>query len=217
MIPPSSSFVTASHVSHYSRPYSRSGARAPEPGESDAGVHAAGCHIPGSSKWRKMKRNVGAFSRRFTTLGALLRKRNVTRTSISPVHYRPSSAISTAFTVSSRSSLNRSSRSRSSVTSLVRNSLASWIDERNRASLEYATSPVPGHESMEIEEYERRGSWLRERACEDSVCSMHQPRSSEDLSLDTGKYYGVSLAAGQEAALRRRRKLDRPTRSADEL
>lgn len=217
IIPPPSSFVTVSHVSNYSRPLSRSGARAPEPDESNISLHGVGCHIPGGAKWRKMKRNIALFSRRLTTFGVLLRRRNVTRTSISSAHYRPSSVLSSAFTISSRSSSSRSARSRSSAMSLVSDSLASWIEERNRASLEYATSPIPRHESMEIEEYERRGSWLIERDCEDSVCSMHNPSSSEDLKLDSSKYYGISMLAGQEAALRRRRKLDQPTQSTPVL
>jgi len=204
ILPPPPPHMSISHLSHYSRPLSRSGAMAPEPFGSTTSVHEFGCRFPGSSKLRKMKQGVRFFSRRLLTLNMVLRKRRCARTSISPANLRPSSFLSIAFTVSSRASHNRWSRSRSSVMTFPRHSLTSWVEQRDQASVRYTISSS-GHESMDIDEYERRGSWMldQDEDCDIDECHMYA-RGTEHLEVGDGKYFGISLAAGQEALRRRR-------------
>jgi len=207
--------TSMSRVSQYSRPYSRSGARAPEPAQSRTSVYGMGCCIPRSYRWRRIKRHVQLFSRRLRIFKAVLRNRNARRSSISSSHIRASSIV---FSMHPRRSSIVRACSRMSATSLARDSLASWVDARNLASMEYAISPSSGHVSMDIDEYERRGSWLTDpdRGCEIDSCSIHRSQDKDRIETYNWKYFGVSLAAGQEAT-RRRRKLDHMDYSTSEL
>jgi hypothetical protein len=84
--------------------------------------------------------------------------------------------------------------------------------------MEYAISPSSGHVSMDIDEYERRGSWLTDpdRGCGIDSCSIHFSQDKDRIETYNWKYFGVSLAAGQEAT-RRRRKIDHTDYSTSEL
>jgi len=189
--------TSVSRSSQYSRPYSRSGARAPEPPVRRA------CGLFG---WRRAKRNIQGFSKRLPLVKTLLsrHRRNLSRTPATPNrnHLRVSSL---TFSIVSGSSSFGPRRSLSFAISSVRDSLGSWIDTRNRASIGYMISPSPGHVSMDIDEYERRGSWLTDpdRGCGLDACVVHHPQGTE--RSEVWKYLDVSLAAGS-AATRRRRK-----------
>jgi hypothetical protein len=52
---------------------------------------------------------------------------------------------------------------------------------------------------MDLSSYERRGSWLS-----DSYDASESDQYSTNSASPEGKYYGLSLAAGQEAYRRRK-------------
>lgn len=209
-----------SHVSRYSRPESRSGARAPDPPSRRTSLGTVGCNIPGTRRVRRLRRNVGLFARRIRTLTTVLRKVH-RRDPVIPRSPTPQLPQRRSVHVSRSSTINSFMRSRSlrmSISSALSNSLQRWLEVRNQLALETPSD----HVSITISQYERRGSWLTDDWCGIQRCDvpsspLQPPRKSiTDRSVPsihtgvlTGRYVSVSLRAGEEASRRRKRNSDR--------
>lgn len=199
-----------SRVSRYSRPESRSGARAPGPPSHRTSLGTIGCNLPGIHRVRRLARNFRLFTQRMYALRTLLRRAHRSRpvippTPTTPLHRRTSTTITSS--IQSRST-------RTSTSSALTNTLQRWLEARNQHT--YGKSP--DHLSITISQYERRGSWLADDWCGIQYCDVHaspshSPRkSTTDRSITsihteplTGKYVSVSLRAGEEASRRRKR------------
>lgn len=204
-----------SHVSRYSRPESRSGARAPDPPSRRTSLGIIGCNFPVVRRVRRLTRNVSLFARRIHAFKTILRKvyRREPVISRSPTPQLPRRRPSRV----SRSSITSFIQSRSlraSISSALSSSLQRWLEARNQLAHEKSSD----HVSVTISQYELRGSWLTDDWCGIHRCDVHStpphsPRKSiADRSITsihtesfTGRYVSVSLRAGEEASRRRRR------------
>ena len=209
-----------SRVSRYSRPESRSGARAPDPPSRRTSLGKIGCNIPGVRRVRLFTRSFRLFTQRMYALGTLLRKGHRRRPVIPPtpttsLHRQRPTRVSRT---SSITSFARSRSMRTSTSSALTNTLQRWLEAKNQLSCERSSN----HVSITISQYERRGSWLADNWCVIQRCDIHpsmpQPprKSTADQSITsthaeplTGKYVSVSLKAGEEASRRRKRSTDR--------
>jgi hypothetical protein len=209
-----------SRVSRYSRPESRSGARAPDPPSRRTSLGTIGCNVPGVRRVRRFTRNFRLFAQRMYALRTLLRKAHRQRPVIPPTpttssHRRtPTSSSRT----SSIASILLSRSMRTSTSSALTNTLQRWLEARNQVTYEKSSD----HLSITISQYERRGSWLADDWCGIQHCDVHPPppqsprKSTADRSITSthteplaGKYVSVSLRAGEEASRRRKRRSDR--------
>lgn len=209
-----------SRVSRYSRPESRSGARAPDPSIRRTSLETTRFRFSVVRRVRRLTRNIHIFTRRMHTLKTLLGKIHH-RESVIPRSPTPQLARRRAARVSRRSSITTFLQSRSlrtSVSSALSNSLQRWLEARNQLTYEKPSD----HVSITISQYERRGSWLTDdwygiQHCDDRSNSPQSSRKSiADQSATsihtesfTGKYVSMSLRAGEEASRRRRRSSDR--------
>ncbi|KAF9785497.1 hypothetical protein BJ322DRAFT_1108946 [Thelephora terrestris] len=208
-----------SRISRYSRPESRSGARAPDPPSRRTSLYTTGCNIPGVRRIRRFTRNVRLFTQRMYALKAMLRKVHCRRPVIAPT---PATSLprrtSARVSRSSIASFVQSRSLRTSISSALTNSLQRWLEARNQVTYEKASD----HVSITISQYERRGSWLTDDWCGIQHCDAHSslPRASRKSTADRsiasihtepleGKYVSVSLRAGEEASRRRKRSSDR--------
>lgn len=209
-----------SRISRYSRPESRSGARAPDPPSRRTSLCTIGCNIPGIRRIRRITRNVRLFTQRMYAFKAMLRRTHRRRpvippTSATSLPRRTSARVSRA---SSITSFVQSRSLRTSISSVATNSLQRWLEARNQLTYEKTSDKV----SITISQYERRGSWLTDDRCGIQHCDVHSspPRSSRRPTADrsitsiqteplAGKYVSVSLRAGEEASRRRKRGSDR--------
>jgi len=205
-----------SHISRYSRPESRSGARAPDPPSRRASFVAVGCNIPGVRGARRLTRNIRLFAQRIRTLKDVLRKVHRRESAIRPTPTTPRRhRISRVSRTSSITSFVQSQSLRASTSSMLSNSLQRWLEAQNRLTLE---KPFD-HASITISQYERRGSWLVDGCCDAEDCDIHPSPTRESItdrsviSVHTessmGRYASVSLRAGEEASRRRKRSSDR--------
>lgn len=212
---------TFSRVSRYSRPESRSGARAPDPPSRRTSLNAIGCNIPGVRRVRRFTRNVRIFAQRMYALKTILRKAHRREPVIPPpptttrLPRRTSTRVSRA---SSATSFMYNRSLRTSTSSALSNSLQRWLEARKQLTCEKPSD----HASITISQYEQRGSWLSDDWCSIQYCDAHSspPRSPREWTADrsvtstqsgplTGKYVSVSLRAGEEASRRRKRSSDR--------
>ena len=209
-----------SYVSRYSRPESRSGARAPGPPSRRTSIITVGCNIPGVRRIRRFTRNLRLFKQRMYALKTMLRKSHprgpvIPPTSSASLPRRMSTQVSR--TSSTTSSVGSRSL-RTSISSALTNSLQRWLEARNQLTHEKS----PDHVSITISQYELRGSWLTDDGGGIHHCDIHSslpqslrrpaaclpitPIAMEPL---TGKYVSVSLRAGEEASRRRKRSSNR--------
>lgn len=208
-----------SRVSRYSRPESRSGARAPDPPSRRTSFVNVGCNVPGIRRVRRFTRNFRFFAQRMYALRRLLRKAHHQMPVIpsTPTSLQRRASIRVSRT-SSVTSLMQSRSIRTSMSTALTNSLQRWLEARNQFTHEKSSD----HVSITISQYERRGSWLAEDWCDIQHCDIHSspPQSSRNPTTDQsitsihtgplrGKYVSVSLRAGEEASRRRRRSADR--------
>ena len=209
-----------SRVSRYSRPESRSGARAPDPPSRRTSLASVGCNVPGVRRVRRFTRKVRLFTHRLYALKAVLQKTHrggpvIPPTPTSSLPRRASARVSGT---SSITSFMRSRSMRTSISSALTNSLQRWLEARNQLAYEKSSD----HFSITISQYERRGSWLIDNWCgaEQRDVRPSPPQSSGKLAANrsiasvstgplTGKYVGVSLRAGEEASRRRKRSSSR--------
>lgn len=209
-----------SRISRYSRPESRSGARAPDPPSRRTSLAVIGCNIPGVRRVRRFTRNVRLFTQRIHTLKAVLRNVHrrepvIPRTSTTRLPRRTSARVSRA---SSITSFVQSQSLRTSTSSALSSSLQRWLEAKSKLTHEVSSD----HASITISQYELRGSWLADDLCGseryDARPSPPQSpwKSIADLSVSStptedlvGKYVSVSLRAGEEASRRRRRSSNR--------
>jgi len=210
-----------SRVSRYSRPESRSGARAPDPPSRRTSLGNVGCNVPGVRRVRRLTRNVRLFTQRLHSVRAILRKVHRREPVIPPSPTTSQLPRRMSTRVSRRSSITsfaRSRTTRTSTSSVLSNSLQRWLEARNQLTYESSSD----HVSITISQYEQRGSWLTDDWCGIRRCDIHPtpsrlPRKSiVDRSVTsihteplTGKYVSVSLRAGEEASRRRKRSSDR--------
>jgi hypothetical protein len=204
MRPPTSSSRISGYTS-YSRPYSRSGACAPEPVEIEQSNYVSFSMVGALRRLTQtMKRNVSRTLRRVGDISKTLstHRKSQEQDRVIPPHYSISSSESSDlasplpdFGLPERFSIVSSDTNHS-------NSLAVWLESHQRVD---TASPRPG---MTLDEYERRGSWLLSRnaqaRCDDSNCSVH---SSGTPSTD----YGTVL---QDATVLRLMRLDTSSRSS---
>lgn len=215
-----------SRVSRYSRPESRSGARAPGPPSRRTSLVTIGCNVPGVRRVRRFARNVRLFTRRLYALKVVLRRTHRRRPVI-PSPPSTSSPRRTSARVSRPSSITSFVQSRSlrtSLSSALTNSLQRWLEARNKLTREKSSD----HASITISQYELRGSWLTDSWCGIQHCDVHSslPQPSRGPTPDqsiaslstgplTGKYMSVSLRAGEEASRRRKRSSERTVTWSD--
>lgn len=218
-----------SHVSRYSRPESRSGARAPDPPSRPTSIGTVRWNFPVVRRVRRFTRNVSLFARRIHTLKTVLRKVHcrepvITRPPTPQLPRRMSARVSRS---SSATSFMQNQSLRRSISSALSTSLQRWLETRNQLAYEKSS----GHVSITISQYERKGSWLTDDWCGIQHCDIHSspPQSPRGLITDrsvtsictesfTGRYVSVSLKAGEEALRRRKRSSDRTvTWSSSEL
>ena len=205
-----------SRISRYSRPESRSGARAPDPPSRRTSLRTVGCNVPGVRRVRRFTRNLRLFTQRMYALTNLLRKGNRSRPVIpststgASLHRRTSTRASRTSSITSFAQ-NRSIRT--STSSAFTHTLQRWLEARNQLTYEKPSD----HLSITISQYERRGSWLADEWCGIQHCDTHPSppqqsrRSTTDRSITSirteplmGKYVSVSLRAGEEASRRRK-------------
>lgn len=205
-----------SHISRYSRPESRSGARAPDPPSRRASFVAVGCNIPGVRRVRRLTRNVRFFAGRIRTLKDVLRKIHRREPTIRQTPTGRSQRISIRVSrASSITSFVQNRSSRASTSSILSNSLQRWLEAQNRITYEKPSD----HGPITISQYEQRGSWLADGCCSAEDCDVHPSPPQESvadrsvISVHTessmGKYASISLRAGEEASRRRKRSSDR--------
>ena len=204
-----------SYISRYSRPESRSGARAPDPLSRRTSIGTIGCNIPGVRRVRRWTRNVRIFTQRIHTLKTVLRKVHRREPVIprSPTPRLPRRISARVSRASSITSFVQSRSFRASTSSALSNSLQRWLETRNRLAHEKPSD----HVSITISQYEQRGSWISDGWCGMEYIDSHSstpqsPRKSiTSIYAEThmGKYASVSLRAGEEASRRRRRSSDR--------
>ena len=205
-----------SHVSRYSRPESRSGARAPDPPSRRTSLGTIGCDFPVVRRVRRLTRNFSIFTRRIHALKTILRKVHrrepvISRSPTPQLRRRRPVRVSRSSSITSFIQ-NRSLRA--SISSALSSSLQRWLEARNQLAFEKSSD----HVSITISQYERRGSWLTDDWCGIQHCDVHttpphSPRKSvADRSVTsirtellTGRYVSVSLRAGEEASRRRKR------------
>jgi len=183
--------------SEYSRSYSRSGARAPEPVESTPEPHtqASKVHIGWRTLGQAFKKNAKHVAKRITSLtnpfkavashisasaspGSRIRERNFLRKQFFS-HASPYKAIQTSPI---------RSPSVGSFDSGETTTLATWLDDRRRLSLERDYDP---QSMMSLEEYEQTGSWINVArlgdgsgsSCGVPDCRLHTPPSLEQITV----------------------------------
>jgi len=202
-----------SHISRYSRPESRSGARAPDPPSRRTSLGTIGCNFPVVRRVRRLTRNVGLFTRRIYALKTILRKirRREPVISRSPTPQLPRRR-SVRVSRSSITSFIQNRSLRTSISSALSSSLQRWLETRNQLAYEKSSN----HVSITISQYEQRGSWLTDDWRGIHHCDVHSTppqsprvadRSAASIRTEslTGRYVSVSLRAGEEASRRRRR------------
>ena len=205
-----------SRISRYSRPESRSGARAPDPPSRPTSLGTIGCNVPGVRRVRRFTRSLRLFTQRMYALRTLLRKTRrrgpvIPPTPTTSLHRRRSTSVSGT---SPFTSFMRSRSLRTSHSSAFTNTLQRWLEERNQVTYEKSSDRF----SITISQYERRGSWLADDSRGIQHCDVHSSppqspsRSTTDRSITPvhleplmGKYVSVSLRAGEEASRRRKR------------
>lgn len=213
-----------SRISRYSRPESRSGARAPDPPSRRTSLGDAGCNFPGVRRVRRFTRNVRLFTQRMYAVKALLRRAHRRRPAITPTPPLPRRTSARVSRASSITSFVQSRSLRTSMSSALTNSLQRWLEARNQLAYERSSN----HVSITISQYERRGSWLSDdwRGTEHCDTNSFPPQSSRKPTTDrsitsvhseplTGKYVSVSLRAGEEASRRRKRSSGRTVTWSD--
>jgi hypothetical protein len=205
-----------SRISRYSRPESRSGARAPDPPSRRTSLGTIGCNFPVARRVRRLTRNIGLFTRRIHALKTILRKvhRREPAISRSPTPQLPRRRPARASRSSSITTFIQNRSLRTSISSVLSNTLQLWLEVRNQLAYEKS----PDHVSITISQYERRGSWLSDDWCGVRHCDVHStpPRSPGKSVADrpgasiqteslSGRYVSISLRAGEEASRRRKR------------
>ena len=209
-----------SHVSRYSRPESRSGARAPDPPSRPTSLATTGCNFQVVRRVRRLTRNFRLFTRRIHALKTVLRKIRRWEPVIprSPTPQLSRRRSTRASRPSSISTFVQSRTIRTSISSVLSNSLQRWLEARNQLAYEKPSD----HISITISQYEQRGSWLTDDWGDIQYRNVHstspQPprksiadRSATSIHTEvlTGRYVSVSLRAGEEASRRRKRSSDR--------
>ena len=208
-----------SHISRYSRPESRSGARAPDPPSRRTSLVTIGCGFPVVRKVRRLTRNISLFTRRIHTLRTILRRVHRREPAIprSPTPQLTRRGSARASRSPSIASLTQNQSLRRSISSATSNGLQRWLETRNQLTYEKSADRV----SITISQYERRGSWLTDDWCGIRHCDIHSspPQSPKNSIFESvasihteslpGRYVSISLRAGEEASRRRRRSSDR--------
>lgn len=209
-----------SHISRYSRPESRSGARAPDPPSRRTSLASVGCGFPVVRKVRRLTRNIRLFTRRIHAFRTILRKVHrrepaIPQSSAPQLPRRRSTRTSRSPSITS---FGQNQSLRRSISSAMSSSLQRWLETRNQLTYEKS----PDHVSITISQYERGGSWLTDDWCGIQHCDDHSSppqspgKSITDRSISSihteplgGRYISISLRAGEEASRRRRRGSDR--------
>ncbi|KAH7924875.1 hypothetical protein BV22DRAFT_1195602 [Leucogyrophana mollusca] len=195
----------------YSRPHSRSGARAPEPAESEAHSDPISVAKEGkfSSTWARLKKSVKGSTK--AAVSRLVRFKKSSRSNKEPSHTClasckassiPDEEIVFAENPSPSSHPPQCSRSRLIHTSLESfassdsSTLAAWLATRRRASSETARDTK--HE-MSLDEYEVMGSWLDlsrsegEWPCGVPDCDLHTPDGSPNAMCQGLKIFRTTM------------------------
>ncbi|KAG5221543.1 hypothetical protein IMY05_C4378001700 [Salix suchowensis] len=162
-LPTTPSSPSSGLVSADSRPYSRSGARAPEPTHRPE-VDSRRVNLVRRS-WRSVQQVVKKSVRRVVKrIGCFSHSRRTSspQPSLEPEWEQVSPPIPGSRSTSPR---------RSSVTSIETNSLATWLAERRRQSLEHDGL---WERRMSLAEYERMGSWIHDSGDDSSECSVDE-------------------------------------------